>query len=100
MEVDTQTEANFLNEWLRFQGAHNDDEDESSQVWTGGVSDTAAGRSFLFWHHSRTPVKFSKLLDESILAAGSDADGVSSRGLAMRDYRVRWNSQGSKWHRA
>ena len=36
--------------------------DDEGPFWTGGIANTAAGKTFLLWHSSREPIEFSNFV--------------------------------------
>lgn len=71
-----------MREWLGHRGKAG----PGTFYWTGGVVNSAAGRNFFFWHHSRAAVAFSRFAQE---VETSPEDGVTTWGIQLRNYRVR-----------
>ena len=53
LQIEDQTESDFVSELLLRQVSDSDDLDDVGPVWTGGIVNTAAGKTFMLWHSSR-----------------------------------------------
>ena len=73
LELDEQAENDFVTEWLKTLP------NAPSRLWTGGLKDSIAGKSFLVWHHSTNPVTFStfSLSSDNLLAPEETLKGIS-----------------------
>ena len=55
VQIEDQTESDFVSELL-FREAS--DFEDDSPFWTGGIVNTAAGKTFMLWHSSRDQYAF------------------------------------------
>jgi hypothetical protein len=74
VQIEDQKEADFISELLLTM------DDSIGALWTGGILNTAAGKTFLAWHHTKTPITFSQFISPT---AATDNTHYETLGIAL-----------------
>ena len=63
LEINDEAESDFVSEWVGHLNRREEFPLRETRFWIGGLVTSAAGKTFLVWHHSKTPVTVEKFVD-------------------------------------